>query len=80
MSDMHAPLDDESQTKKDVSYSPASDQETTERQKSPTQSPATQDVDPDAVGTLPGTGGPDDTGDVSADPDEFDLPRDRGPH
>jgi hypothetical protein len=79
MSDTHAPLDDERQTEKDVSYSPASDRETAERQKSPAQSPATDDVDAD-VTTLPGTGGPDDSGDVDADPDEIDIPRDTGAH
>jgi hypothetical protein len=79
MSDMHAPLDDESQTEKDVSYSPASDRETAERQKSPSESPATDDVGAD-VKTLPGTGGPDDTGDVTPASGEIDIPRDSGAH
>jgi hypothetical protein len=79
MSDMHAPLDDERQTEKDISYSPASDRETAERQKSPAESPATDDVDAD-VQTLPGTGGPDDPGDVSTATGEIDIPRDSGAH
>jgi hypothetical protein len=80
MSDIDEPLDDERQTEKDVSYSPASDRETAERQKSPSDSPATDDVDAEGVKTLPGTGGPDDSGDVSADPGEIDIPRDSGAH
>jgi hypothetical protein len=79
-SDINAPLDDERQTEKDVSYSPASDRETAERQKSPSESPATDDVDAGGVKTLPGTGGPDDPGEVSTESGEINLPRDRGPH
>jgi len=78
-SDTHAPLDDERQTEKDVSYSPASDRETAERQKSPSESPATDDVDAE-VKTLPGTGGPDDSGEVSIASGDVDIPRDTGAH
>ncbi len=80
MSDLPEPIGDERQTEKDVSYSPASDRETAERQKSPAESPATDDIDADAVRTLPGTGGPDDSGDVSADAGDLNLPRDHGAH
>jgi hypothetical protein len=80
MSDTNAPLDDGSQTEKDTSYSPASDRETEERQKSPADSPALGDVDDADVTTLPGTGGPDDSGDVSPASGEIHIPRDSGAH
>lgn len=67
-----------SQTEKDVSYSPASDRETEERQKSPRESAATADVGEDGVQTLPGTGGPDDNGAVDVPPSELHPPRDGG--
>ena len=74
------PLPDERLTEKDMSYSPSSGRETEERQKSPARSRATDDVDESEVQVLPGTGGPDDTGAVSPDPDELHMPRDKGPH
>jgi hypothetical protein len=33
------------------------------------------DIDPDEVNVLPGTGGPDDAGDIEVGPDEVDIPR-----
>ena len=33
-----------------------------------------EDVDPDDIRAVPGTGGPDDAGDVDVDPDELNLP------
>jgi hypothetical protein len=67
-------LSDTEQTGKDVSYSPSSGRETEELQDSP-DSQAFDDTDIDAgnVNLLPGTGGPDDVGDVEVDPDEIDL-------
>lgn len=59
---------------KDVAYSPASDTDTESMQNSstpPTTGPADPDIDYDAVNVLPGTGGPDDEGDVEVDPDEL---------
>jgi hypothetical protein len=55
---------------KDMRYSPASDTDTEELQDDQPDSPALDDpeIDADAVNVLPGTGGPDDEGDV-------DLPR-----
>ena len=46
--------------------SPSSERETEALQKSHRSSPATEDedIDPDNIKVLPGTGGPDDTGDV----------------
>ena len=59
---------DSDQTGKDTSYSPASEAETQSKQRDPV--PTT--IDPDAaekVNVTPGTGGPDDEGDIEADPD-----------
>ncbi|MET1044204.1 MAG: hypothetical protein ABWX59_08820 [Microbacteriaceae bacterium] len=74
MSDEHG--SDTDQTKRDTSYSPASDRETAARQEDPDVSEALRDEDIDAadVNVLPGTGGPDDTGDVDLDADDLNLP------
>lgn len=73
-------MSDAEQVRKDVSYSPGSGRETEQRQRSPRHSAATRDVDQDAVETLPGTGGPDDTGAVDVSDEELNLPRDTGTH
>jgi hypothetical protein len=60
-------MDDDEQTRKDTSYSPASERETAEKQE-------------DAEGrdhVLPGTGGPDDSGDLDAPAEDLHMP-DRG--
>ncbi|GAA4164999.1 hypothetical protein GCM10022286_27540 [Gryllotalpicola daejeonensis] len=67
-------LSDEELTRKDTNYSPGSDRETQELQGDPDESPATDDVDRARVGNLPGTGGPDDTGDVVPPDEELDEP------
>lgn len=62
---------DEEQTRKDISYSPGSDSETRRLQdEAPEDSPATDDVEAERVRNLPGTGGPDDAGDVEPEEDE----------
>jgi hypothetical protein len=55
--------------KKDTNYSPASDTDTHTLQDAPASSPALDDpdIDESAVNVLPGTGGPDDEGDVTMD-------------
>ncbi|BDI21958.1 hypothetical protein [Herbiconiux sp. L3-i23] len=62
---------------KDVAYSPASETETAAKQASSgagADAPATHsDVDDERVKTLPGTGGPDDVGEIEVDPDDLDL-------
>jgi len=63
-------LSDEQLTRKDMRYSPASERETQELQDDPAASPATRDVDPSEIGNLPGTGGPDDSGDFISPSDE----------
>jgi hypothetical protein len=73
-------LSDDEQLLKDRSYAPSSGRETRQRQESPDRSRATDDVDAEGVETLPGTGGPDDNGAVDVDPEELNVPRDRGAH
>lgn len=67
---------DEEQTRKDTSYSPSSERETHELQHTDVeQSAASADDETtrEAIDVLPGTGGPDDTGDVH-DPDDATIP------
>lgn len=63
-------LEDESLDQKDVSYSPASETETEAKQSS---DETHSDVTDERVKTLPGTGGPDDVGEIEVDPDDLDL-------
>jgi len=60
---------------RDTVYSPSSNAETRERQEDPRESPATSDPDinDENVKVLPGTGGPDDSGDVEVNPDDIDF-------
>jgi hypothetical protein len=60
-------MDDDDQTRKDTSYSPASERETAEK----------QDDSEGRRRVLPGTGGPDDSGDLDAATGDLHLP-DRG--
>ncbi len=64
------------QIRHDKQYSPASERETESRQDNPRTSEATNDpdIDTDDVTVLPGTGGPDDPGDVDVDPADIRLP------
>jgi hypothetical protein len=55
------PLDDDELTRKDTSYSPSSERETEERQRD----------EGDVL--LPGTGGPDDSGDLTLADGDMDL-------
>lgn len=68
-------LSDDELTRDDMSYSPGSDRETEALQRDPDDSPATdEDVDASRVRNLPGTGGPDDTGDLIPPDLESDEP------
>jgi len=59
---------------KDTSYSPGSDTETKVLQQETVSTAAVgDDIDQDAVKVLPGTGGPDDAGDIEVDEDEIHL-------
>ena len=60
--------------RKDMTYSPASETETQEKQREPLPDTVDADIDPDNVRAVPGTGGPDDAGDVDVDPDDLHVP------
>jgi hypothetical protein len=67
---------DEDQVRRDTSYSPASEREMKARDDEPRGSAALddEDINPDDVNVLPGTGGPDDVGDVDVDQEDLNLP------
>jgi hypothetical protein len=69
-----APLDDVEQTRKDVSYSPASETETAAKQDDPLPETVAseEDIDTSRINVVPGTGGPDDAGDVELDPEDVE--------
>jgi hypothetical protein len=67
-------LSEQQSLRKDMSYSPASEAETQAKQADPLPDTIDPDIDPDAVRAVPGTGGPDDVGDVDVDPDDLNLP------
>ncbi|MDD7929521.1 hypothetical protein [Microbacterium thalli] len=67
------PLTEPEAVRKDMRYSPASDTETREKQDDADTSPDA-DVDDDLVRARPGTGGPDDVGDVEVAEEDLNLP------
>lgn len=67
-------LSEDEAVRKDMSYSPASETETARKQDDPLPATIDDDIDPDDVRAVPGTGGPDDVGDVDVDPGELNLP------
>jgi hypothetical protein len=75
--DSDAPLNDEELTTKDRAYAPGSERETQVKQDD--QSTHAPDVDTDGVDLLPGTGGPDDNGQVDVDPGEIHRPQSDAP-
>ena len=60
--------------RKDMTYSPSSEAETQQKQDDPLPSTIDSDIDPDGVRAVPGTGGPDDVGDVDVEPEDLELP------
>ncbi|WP_378147769.1 hypothetical protein ACFJGV_06590 [Cnuibacter sp. UC19_7] len=64
---------DEDTVEKDMSYSPSSGVETERAQADPADSKALDDddIDQDAVKSLPGEGGPDDVGEIDVDVEEL---------
>lgn len=67
------PLSEPEAVRKDMRYSPASDTETREKQDEAPTSPD-EDVDDELVRARPGTGGPDDVGDVDVPAEDLNLP------
>ncbi|RNE67414.1 hypothetical protein [Cryobacterium tepidiphilum] len=69
-------LPEHEQLDRDTSYSPSSEDDMEPLQRHPRQSEALDDpdIDPADVEVLPGTGGPDDQGDVDVDPKDIHIP------
>jgi hypothetical protein len=67
-------LSESDAVRKDRSYSPASETETERKQEDPLPDTIDDDIDPDDVRVVPGTGGPDDVGDVDVDPVDLNMP------
>jgi len=59
---------------KDETYSPSSEDETRHKQEDPTPETIDDDIDLSDVRVVPGTGGPDDAGDVDVDPADLNMP------
>ena len=70
---LHPKRTEEQGVRKDMTYSPASETETRGKQADPLPDTVDDDIDPAKVRATPGTGGPDDAGDVDVDPDELNL-------
>lgn len=69
-------LNEHESVEKDTATSTLSERDTAAKQDSPVESSFTAsdpDVDASAISVLPGTGGPDDVGDIEVDPDELNL-------
>ena len=67
---------------KDMLYSPQSEREMQSFQSRPVESSEAvkdPDIDADQVQLLPGTGGPDDVGEIEVDPDDIHLDAEPGP-
>ncbi|MEW2011777.1 MULTISPECIES: hypothetical protein [Microbacterium] len=58
----------------DAAYSPGSETETQQKQDEHVSDEVAGDIDEDQVQVAPGTGGPDDVGEVEVDPKEINLP------
>lgn len=58
----------------DERTSPSSENETAAKQADPAPDRVADDVDESQIRAVPGTGGPDDAGDVDVDPDDLNLP------
>lgn len=68
------PLSERESLRKDMSYSPASEAETRQKQAEKVSETLDPEIDADDVRVAPGTGGPDDPGDVDVDPGDVHLP------
>lgn len=67
-------LSEDDTVEKDRSYSPASETETERKQDDPLPDTIDDDIDEDDIRVVPGTGGPDDVGDVEVDPADLNMP------
>jgi len=69
-----APTTSADSVRKDMMYSPSSEAETKQKQHGPLPSTIDSDIDTEGVRAVPGTGGPDDVGDVEVEAEDLDLP------
>jgi hypothetical protein len=69
----HPKRTEEQGVRKDMTYSPASETETQRKQEDPLPDSVDDDIDTDQVRVAPGTGGPDDAGDIDVDPEDLNL-------
>jgi len=67
-------LTDPESVRKDRVYSPGSETETAQKQQEGLSDSVDADIDPDQVEVAPGTGGPDDVGEIDVDPEDLELP------
>jgi hypothetical protein len=70
--------DEEQIVRKDTNESPTAEKDTHVKQTNDVSSSAAlddADIDESNVNLLPGTGGPDDVGDIEVDPGELNLPK-----
>ena len=59
---------------KDTTESPSSESETAAKQADPMPSGVDEDIDRSGINAVPGTGGPDDGGDIDVDPADLNMP------
>ena len=69
-----APARGADSVRKDMTYSPSSEAETQHKQREPIPDTVDGDIDTAEIRAVPGTGGPDDGGDVDVDPEDLELP------
>lgn len=69
-----APASRDEQLRKDTAYSPGSETETRHKQDEPLPETVDADISAGDVRAVPGTGGPDDVGDVDVDAGDLNLP------
>ncbi|MEL4317534.1 hypothetical protein WJX64_00800 [Leifsonia sp. YIM 134122] len=67
-------LSDTELTTKDRSESPGSETETAAKQADPMPDGIDDDIDQSQILAVPGTGGPDDAGDIEVDPADLNMP------
>ena len=66
-------LNDEELSAKDTSESPGSEAETAAKQDDPMPVSIDDDIDRSPIRAVPGTGGPDDFGDIEVDEDDLNV-------
>lgn len=72
--DSRTGMSDSDAVEKDMSYSPSSETETQRKQEDPLPETIDDDIDTESINVAPGTGGPDDVGDVEVDPGDLNMP------